>query len=87
VNLDPAESRTAPLPIEELARLAVPVKAREIALAKPAERSAQLHKAELESRQKLWRWLIVGALVVLIVETWVAGRITRRAVVPAESPT
>jgi hypothetical protein len=33
-----------------------------------------MHNAELEGRQKLWRWLVVAAIGVLIVETWVAGR-------------
>jgi hypothetical protein len=38
----------------------------------------------LEGRQKLWRWLIVAALAVLLVETWLAGWITRRAAAPVE---
>ena len=29
---------------------------------------------ELESRQKLWRWLLVGALAVLLIETMVAAK-------------
>jgi hypothetical protein len=33
---------------------------------------------ELESRQKIWRWLIVGALGVLVLETWWAGRASRQ---------
>jgi hypothetical protein len=33
----------------------------------------------LESHQKLWRWLIALALVVVIAETWVAAKISRRA--------
>ena len=31
---------------------------------------------ELESKQKLWQWLISGALLLLITETWLAGRLT-----------
>ena len=33
---------------------------------------------ELESTQKLWQWLISGALLMLIMETWLAGRLTAR---------
>ena len=33
-----------------------------------------MHNAELEGRQKLWRWLILATIGVLIVETgWRAG--------------
>jgi Aerotolerance regulator N-terminal/von Willebrand factor type A domain len=79
VNLDEAESRTAPLPVEELERLALPVKPSGIESAVQAQQTRKLHDADLEGRQKLWRWLIVAALVVLMVETWLAGRITRRS--------
>ena len=82
VNLDAAESRTAPMPVEELLRLGVPMKPPEIELTKQAEQKRRLHNAELENQQKLWRWLIVAALVVLLFETWLAGRLTRRALVP-----
>lgn len=79
VNLDPAESKTAPLPLEELERLGVPLKNPPALPAAQVEQSRrQLLANELENRQKLWRWLIVAALVVLLMETWLAGRITRR---------
>ena len=38
------------------------------------ERQRQLRDIELENRQKLWRWLIVAALCVIGLETWLAGR-------------
>ena len=41
------------------------------------EHIRQLHNAELEGRQKLWRWLILAAIGVLIVETGLAGRVKR----------
>jgi hypothetical protein len=85
VNLDAAESRTAPLPTDELERLGVPMKSDVVT---PAFQAAQLqtqHNTELEARQKLWRWLIVAALAVLLVETWLAGWITRRSAAPAEA--
>ena len=85
VNVDSMESKTAPLPVEELERLGVPMEHRDIDLAKQAAIKQQLHDADLESRQKLWRWLIVAALVVLIIETWLAGWITRRSVARVEA--
>jgi hypothetical protein len=79
VNLAPEESKTAPLAIEQLEQLGVPVKAPPIATPEQiARREAQLKATELESHQKLWRWLIVATLVVLIVETWVAARLSRK---------
>lgn len=78
VNLDPGESRTAPLPVEELERLRLPLKAPSLELVKQEEKKRlRLQAAELEQRQKLWRWLIVAALVVLMMETWLAGWLTR----------
>jgi hypothetical protein len=85
VNLDSAESRTAPLPLDELERLGLPMKPREVELAKQAEQKQTLHNADLESRQKLWRWLIVAAVGVLLLETWLAGWLTRRAVARIEA--
>jgi hypothetical protein len=85
VNLDAAESRTAPLPADELERLGVPMQS---GVVTPAVQAAQLqtqHNTELEARQKLWRWLIVAALAVLLVETWLAGWITRRSAAPVEA--
>ena len=81
VNLEAAESRTAPLPAEELMGLGVPLKPREVGLTKQIEQKRRLHDAELENEQKLWRRLIVAALVVLLAETWLAGWLTRRTTV------
>jgi hypothetical protein len=49
------------------------------------ERKIELAAIEAESRQKLWRWLIVAALALLIVESAVAGWQTRRVVAGKES--
>jgi hypothetical protein len=85
VNLDASESRTAPLPTDEVERLGVPMKSAEVTPALVAAKQETLHNAELEARQKLWRWLIVAALAVLLVETWLAGWITRRSAARAEA--
>jgi hypothetical protein len=79
VNLDPAESRTAPLPIDELERHGVPVPRQTPAAMPAAQIKVRLQNAELEARQKLWRWFIVATLAVLLVETWLAGWTARRA--------
>jgi hypothetical protein len=41
------------------------------------ETKRKLHDLELESKQKLWKWLIVAATGMLIMETWLAGRTDR----------
>jgi hypothetical protein len=78
VNLDPAESRTAPLSVEDLERLGAPVSRQPQVVAQEAERKIRLQNAELEARQKLWRWFIAATLAVLLFETWLAGRTARR---------
>ena len=76
VNLDPSESKTAPLAVETLEQFGVK-------LANPSkpvmdrEQLRQLRNVELEGRQKFWRWLVLAAVGVLIVETWLAGRLDR----------
>jgi hypothetical protein len=79
VNLDPAESRTAPAPHDELERLGVPVSRQTPTVARQAARTVRLQNTELESRQKLWRWLILALVGVLLAETWLAGWTARRA--------
>ena len=77
VNIDPLESKTAPLPADEFEKLGVPVKA-DAAEKKdllPGQKE-HLLATELENRQKLWRWGIVAALVVLVFETVLAGRLS-----------
>jgi hypothetical protein len=78
VNLDAAESRTAPLAVDELERLGVPMSHQVTTAALETQRKVRLQTAELESRQKLWRWFIVATLAVLLAETWLAGRTARR---------
>lgn len=82
VNLDPSESRTAPLSPEELEQLGVPVSRGSADLPSERERPVLLQGLEAESRQKIWRWLIAVALVVLLIESVVAGRALRAAATP-----
>ena len=85
VNLAPEESKTGPIPVEELQRLGLPLKVPVADQARQLEQKKKLQNVELEARQKLWRWLIVAAVVVLMVETWLAGRLTRRAALIEDS--
>ncbi len=84
VNLDPLESKTSTLPKETLeqfgCRLATgSTKQTETDLGR------QMQSAELENRQQLWRWLILAAILVLIFETWLAGRQSRPRLARAEA--
>jgi len=80
VNVDPAETRTSPMADDDLERLGVPMRGVTATVGAAPGREPQQRAAELESQQKLWRWLILGALLVLGLESWVAGRLTRRRV-------
>jgi hypothetical protein len=77
VNLSTAESNTAPLELEQLEQ-------RGVRLGNAASRNERIDRMrqerdiELESRQKIWRWLIVAAVGVLFLETWLAGNAVRR---------
>jgi hypothetical protein len=79
INLDAAESRTAPMALDELERLGAPIVHQPTLAAQETERKVRLRNTELEERQKMWRWFILGTLGVLFVETWLAGRTARRA--------
>jgi hypothetical protein len=76
VNLDPLESRVAPLDVETLEQLGCRLSKATREQPDP-DRIRQLRNAELEGRQKLWRWLILAALAFLIAETWLSGRLSR----------
>jgi hypothetical protein len=85
VNLDASESRTAQLSLDELEQAGAPISSQTPESVRALERQIMLHNTELESRQKLWRWFIVGALAVLLVESWLAGWTARRGAVQNES--
>jgi len=85
VNLPLDESRTAPMSPDDLGRLGVPLQsAPRIPAAATAGTQRILARAELENRQKVWRWLIAGLLGVALVEIvlggWLARRVANREV-------
>ncbi|HEX5398610.1 MAG TPA: BatA domain-containing protein [Verrucomicrobiae bacterium] len=82
VNLPLDESRTAPMSPDELGRLGVPLETPgefPVAQSQAVERQRHLQQAELENRQKLWRWVIVGVLAVMLGEIVLSGQLARRA--------
>jgi hypothetical protein len=82
VNLDALESRTTPVPADELERLGAPVSRQSPTAVQETKRRIHLQNTELEQRQKLWRWFVVATLVVLLLETGLAGMTARRAAAP-----
>jgi len=83
VNLPAAESRTDPMPVEDLEKLGVSLKPT-AAVASEAARRAARHNSftEMESQQKLWRWVLVVTLIILLMETWLGGWLTRSSPEP-----
>lgn len=89
VNLSPDESRTSPLAPADLEKWGAKLGGGELQHATAAvdarvAHHRQLKMAELENRQKLWRWLIVCALGFIAAETILAATLTRRPTVSAE---
>lgn len=76
INVPAEESRTAALSLESFEKLGVPMlkelTQEERAAAKDQKRL--MAAAELENRQKLWRWLILAGFLFVIGETWLARR-------------
>jgi hypothetical protein len=86
VNLNAAESDTTAMPTEELEQLGVAIgKKQKQATKDDNEHQRRLLAKELESRHKIWRWLIVAAIVILVIETFLAGRFARRVHEPEPS--
>ena len=77
VNLDPLESKTAPLNVETLEQFGCRLAMSAARIENDRELMRQMQNAELEGRQKLWRPLILAVISVLIVETWLAGWLGR----------
>ncbi|MEM8912989.1 MAG: BatA domain-containing protein [Planctomycetota bacterium] len=72
-NLDPSESETSVMSVDRFEQLGIPVGQLESTVT-IADRQRQLRRRELENRQGLWQWLILGVLSLLAIEMWLAGR-------------
>jgi anti-sigma-K factor RskA len=79
VNLPADESRIAPMPIDELARLGVPIGVTEQAATAARVQKREMQRTELENHQKLWRWLLAAALAITLLEIVMSGWLARRA--------
>jgi hypothetical protein len=79
VNLAASESDTAVMQLEQLDQLGVK-RGAAVAREERLSRMRQQRDTELEGRQKVWRWLLVGSLVFLIGESLWAGATARAAV-------
>jgi len=66
------------MPTDQLESLGAPMQATPKAAA-IANAKVRLQNNDLESRQKIWRWFLLATLVVVLFETWLAGRTARRA--------
>ncbi len=73
VNLSLSETRTAPLDVAQLEQRGVQLGVKETRL-EQLEALRQLRDVELEARQNAWQWLIAAALLLVILETIIAGR-------------
>ena len=74
VNMDPEECRTSPLAPDRLAALSLPSSpATSAAAVSAGERTAS---RETEQRQKLWRWLVIAAVIFLLAETLSAAKLS-----------
>lgn len=73
VNLPPEESRIAPMDVTKLTSLGVKLAFVEAPSLSSVERQ-RLANEELESRQQYWLLALAVLLIVLLLETWIAGR-------------
>ena len=76
VDVSASESRTTPLDPNMLEQYGVPL-GRQASQEKQQEAQRQMLDQELEGRQQVWRWMLAAALVLLVGETWLAGRVDR----------
>jgi hypothetical protein len=80
VNLVPAESRTEPLAVEDIERMGISLEpVSDVAPATSEQATQHSSFAQMESQQKLWRWVLVAALALLLIEIWLGGWLTRSA--------
>jgi len=87
VNLAPEESRLAPLPPERFASLGVPLSAPQETSEAASRGAGKAQAAEIEARQKLWRWLLLGVIGLLLLETAFARKLSHSSGSSTFAPT
>ncbi|MGV3486380.1 MAG: BatA domain-containing protein [Planctomycetaceae bacterium] len=81
VNIAESESRTQPMANDELERYGVVLGGLTDGSDLVA-RQRQRRDVELESRQRLWQWILLGVLGLLAIESWLGGYLDRRQAQP-----
>lgn len=83
INLPLDESRTDAMPIESIESLGVVLKSTsDVPVEGTLRAEAHRSLAEMESQQKLWRWIMAAAMIALLIEIWLGGYLTR----PPQNP-
>jgi len=78
VNLAPGESRTELLAVEDIERMGIPLQpVSDVAPLADGQAIRHSSFAQMESQQKLWRWVLTAALALLLIEIWLGGWLTR----------
>ncbi len=83
VNLPPGESRTEPMAVEDIERMGISLEPVSDVTPADIEQTTQRSSfAQMESQQKLWRWVLAATLALLLIEIWLGGWLTRSAPEP-----
>lgn len=77
VNLGDDESRVEVMPLDEFERFGA-LLGKTLDNETATRINRQMKDIELEKSQGLWHWLVVAALVLILTETFLSGRITNR---------
>lgn len=88
INLAPGEGRLVPLDERRFAEVGVKTEKTKSAEEAASEALVQLRleDSQHEQRQKGWKTFLLAALVILLLETWLAGRREGRAIQPTPEP-
>ena len=78
VNIQPDESKTEPMDIDQLSQFGISI-GRTMTNEELESKIRQMRDTELESQQKLWRWLIVAVIAILAIETMLASWLARQS--------
>jgi hypothetical protein len=85
LQVPPEESRTDALPLDALEQLGVPLKPVHAQIQQHPSSAETTAAAETESRQKLWRWLLIATAALLAVESGLALVLGRKSAATASA--